>query len=438
MKRRALGALLLAAFLAAGCTSPSSRTPPALEFWTLSLKPTYTDYVEGLRKSFEEAHPGDRVAWLDLPERVLLLKLLASLAAGTPPDLVNMGTPEAYRLASRQALVSTDGLVSEAERRRYFPQFWSSMQVRGRDYCIPWYVSIRLMMYNKKIFAEAGLDAARPPRTWDEIEAAARAIRKTGQYGFLPEIRMLDDWQMDGLPIVTAPREGSNPSVETRRAAFATPAHAARLEWYARLYRDDIIPAETLTGGYPEAVRRYKEGRLGMLMTGPQFLLTIRQDAPEVYATTGVAPLPRGKAGIVPAAVMHFVIPVGARDPAASARLGLFLTNPQNQLALCKLVPVLPSTVETVRDPHFQRGSGARPLDDEAIRIDAEQLPYARDLNPALPRQEVLNRILQDAVESVVHGRVAALPALEQAARAWDEVLSKGGELGTRSENPPE
>lgn len=428
MTGRTVAALLVAAVMAVGCTSPPSSKGPVLEFWTLSLKPTYTDYVEGLRTSFEAANPGESVEWLDLPERVLFLKLLASLAAGMPPDLVNIGTPEAYRLATRQALVSTDDLVSEADRRRYFPQFWTSVRVRGRDHCIPWYVSIRLLMYNKRIFTEAGLDPARPPRTWDDIEAVARAIRKSGQYGFLPEIRMLDDWQMDGLPILTPPKDDADPSVDTRRAAFATPAHAARLEWYARLYRDDIIPAETLTGGYTEAVRRYKEGRLGMLMSGPQFLLGIRQDAPDVYGATGVAPLPRGKAGIVPAAVMHLVIPTGVRDPAASARLGLTLTSPQNQLALCRLVPVLPSTVDTARDPHFQRGSGERPLDDEAIRIDAEQLPYARDLNPALPRQEVLGRILQDAVESVVHGRVAALPALEQAARAWDEVLSKGGD----------
>ena len=384
--------------------------------------------MEGLRQRYEERGRDLEVDWLDLPERVLFLKLLASMAAGAPPDVVNVGTGEAWQLASRGALVPTDGVVGEVERARYFPQLWSSVRVRGRDHVIPWYVSIRLLMYNKRIFREAGLEPARPPRTWDDIEAMARAIRKTGQYGFLPEIRMLDDWQMDGLPLLTPPAVGGDPTGETRRAAFATPAYAERLEWYARLYRDDIIPPETLTGGYPEAVRRYKEGRLAMLLTGPQFLLSIRQDAPDVYASTGVAALPRGKAGIVPAAVMHLVIPTGARDPAAAAGLALFVTHPDNQLALCRLVPVLPSTVETTRDPHFTRGEGKFPLDDEAIRIDAEQLPFARDLNPALPRQEVLNRILDDAVASVLQGRVAALPALQQAARSWDDVLSKGGE----------
>jgi putative chitobiose transport system substrate-binding protein len=407
-------ALLLIFLAASGCRAPSSARPP-LEFWTLSLKPTYTDFMEGLRLEFERENPGMRAEWLDLPERILFLKLLASLAAGAPPDLVNIATAEASRLAENHALVPTDGLVTEAERSRYFPQFWSAVERDGKRFCIPWYVSIRLMMFNKTLFAEAGLDPSRPPRTWDEIEQAARAFRKIDAYGFLPVIRIMDDWQMDGLPILD--RSG-------RHAAFVTPAHAARLEWYARLYRDGVIPPETLTGGYPDAVRRYKEGRLGMLMTGPQFLLSIRQDAPDVYAVTGVAPLPRGKAGIVPASVMHFVIPMGTKDARGAARLGLFLTSPTNQLALCKLVPLLPSTIETTRDPYFTRGSGKHPLDDAAIRIDAEQLPYARDLNPALPNQDVLNRILNDAVERAVYGRVSALAGLREAAAEWDRILA--------------
>lgn len=411
-----IGVLLACGLLASSC-APVAQRSADLEFWTLSLKPTYTDYVEGLRRDFERETPDLRVAWLDLPERVLFLKLLASVAAGDPPDLVNVGTVEANRLAARRALVSTDGIVDDAARRRYFPQLWNAVHLDGKSFSIPWYVSVSVLMYNKDMFRAAGLDPSRPPTTWDEIEAAARAVRKSGQYGYLPVIRILEEWQADGLPVLDA---------TGRRAAFATPAHAARLEAYARLYRDDVIPPETLTGGYPEAVRRYKEGRLAMLATGPQFLLSIRQDAPTVYAATGVAPLPRGKAGIVPAAVMHFVIPVGSRNPAAAAKLGLSLTSPRNQLALCRLVPLLPSTVETASDPLFTRGAGEHPLEDEAIRIDAAQLPYARDLNISLPKADVINRTLQEMVERAVYGRAPAMQALQEAARTCDEALQKG------------
>lgn len=415
MRRRDFFAVLAAGALATGCSRPGRRGPH-LEFWTLSLKPTYTAYVDAMRSAYEASHAGLTVEWLDVPERVLMQKLLASLAGGDSPDLVNLGPVEAMRLAQNNALVPLDDLVTAAERARYFPQFWNAIRVNGQGFSIPWYVSIGLLMYNKPLFMQAGLDAAQPPRTWDEIVACARAIRKLGLYGFLPAVRILDDWQMDGLPIVDA---------SGRRAAFATPAHAARIEWYARLLDEDVIPRETLTGDYQEAVRRYKSGTLAMLISGPQFLPRIRDEAPDIYAATGVGKLPQGRANVVPGAVMHFVVPRASRDHAGAARLGLFLTDDANQLALCRMVPLLPSTVAASRDPLFTRGRGEFPIDDRAMRLDAEQLPFARDFTLALPDMGKLNLALSDAVEAAIYGRGPALGLLRQAAVKWDAILAR-------------
>jgi len=356
------------------------------------------------------------VGWLDVPERVLMQKLLASLAGGDAPDLVNLGPVDAMRLAQSNALVSTDGLVAAADRKKYFPQFWNAISAGGKPYSIPWYITIRLLLYNRRIFREAGLDERTPPTSWEEIVAAARAIRKTGVYGLLPTVRLLDDWQLEGLPIVDA---------SGRRALFATPAHAAAVDFYTRLMRDDLIPRETLTGDYPEAVRRYKVGTLGMLVTGPQFLLSMRSEAPDVYADTGLGPLAKGKAGLVPASCMHFVIPRASKDHAGASALGLFLTDAENQLAFCRLVPLLPSVTAAAKDPLFSGGRGEHPLEDEAMRIDAAQLPYARDLTLSLPSLSRLNLALNDAVEAAINGRAPALAMLEKAAARWDEILAQ-------------
>jgi putative chitobiose transport system substrate-binding protein len=424
-----VAALALCAMLAAGCrpTAPQDdRTH--LEFWTLSLKPTYTPYVDGLRSEYERENPGTAVAWLDLPEKVLMQKLLAVLAGGgTPPDLVNLGGGEATTLAQNNAILATDDLVDEATRRQYFPQLWNAVRWNDKSFAIPWYVSVRVLMYNKSLFRAAGLDAAKPPQSWDDMESVARAVRKTGNYGFLPVIRILEDWQMDGLPIL---------DVSRTHARFATPEHAARLAWYARLYQEDLIPPETLTGKYSEAVRRYKSGTLAVLDSGPQFLLTIRQDAPDIYAVTGVAPLWRGKANIEPASVMYFVVPRASAHPREAARLGTWLTNAANQLAFCKLVPLLPSTVEAAKDPFFQHGHGTQPLDDEAIRISIAQLPYARDMTLGVPHAEKLGQVLEDAVERTIYGEPGhrrtreqlaqdALTNLQRAQAEWNRLLSE-------------
>ncbi len=46
----------------------------------------------------------------------------------------------------------------------------------GRDYYIPWNVTTQLMIYNKDLFREAGLDPDSPPSTWAEFIDAAEKI----------------------------------------------------------------------------------------------------------------------------------------------------------------------------------------------------------------------------------------------------------------------
>ncbi|WP_244886727.1 extracellular solute-binding protein [Endozoicomonas montiporae] len=46
----------------------------------------------------------------------------------------------------------------------------------GRNYFIPWHATTQMMIYNKELFAEAGLDPEKPPVTWDEYVYAAKKI----------------------------------------------------------------------------------------------------------------------------------------------------------------------------------------------------------------------------------------------------------------------
>lgn len=48
----------------------------------------------------------------------------------------------------------------------------------GRTYYIPWNATTQLMIYNKELFKEAGLNPDRPPRTWDEFLNAAEKINQ--------------------------------------------------------------------------------------------------------------------------------------------------------------------------------------------------------------------------------------------------------------------
>ncbi|SON53225.1 extracellular solute-binding protein [Vibrio tapetis] len=46
----------------------------------------------------------------------------------------------------------------------------------GRTYYIPWNVTTQMMLYNKDLFREAGLDPDKPPRTWEDFLFVAEKI----------------------------------------------------------------------------------------------------------------------------------------------------------------------------------------------------------------------------------------------------------------------
>lgn len=410
-----LGLFVLALFL--GCNSrpaiPSGKI--RLTFWTISLSPSYDAYIEGLIRRYETENPHLQIEWVDLPQSAARQKFLAGIAAGDPPDLVNMDTEFTLFLAENGALADLSSLVSSAQKDRYFPNLWEASSVDGAVYAIPWYVTTRVVMYNKAVLAKAGLDPEKPPVTWEDFDRYARQVSKnTDAVGMMPSVRIINDWSMAGSPIVDR---------KTLKPEFTAPESVAVLERYAELYSEGVMPPETLTEGYRGALDRYKAGSLAFLEAGPQFLLRIKADAPSVYKNTGLTALPMTQTKTLPAATMNFTVPRSARNRKESVKLALFLTSPEAQLEFCKLVPILPSTVETARDPYFLEGA-EDPLMAAAVRISLEQLPRARDFSLALPRNKDLTRALNDAVEQAIRGEQTSQKALEKAAQSWDETLA--------------
>jgi putative chitobiose transport system substrate-binding protein len=309
-----------------------------------------------------------------------------------------------------------DTAVPAPSRARYFEGLWRSTQVRGRAYAVPWYVVPNVIAYNAALYRRAGLNPSEPPRTEDEMVRQARTIKdKTRVYGFMPNvdgIRMQHRFQEHGLAIV---------SPDGKRAVFNSPEHVRYLTQYVELYKADYFPEDTLRRGYLGATERYTAGQLGMLITGPQFLLRVKRDNPEVYAQTFVAPYPRGKGNTVHLATMTVAVPRVSRHAEAAVDFALYVTNDENQLAFSKQVVVFPSTRQAAADPFFRRG-GAGP-EDVARKVAAADLAVARDLSVVVPNSGDLFRVFREAIESAFYGKRSPKDALDWAVGEWNSRL---------------
>ena len=366
-------------------------------------------------ESYEAQNPNIELHWVDLPQSASRQKLMAGIAAGKPPDLVNTSTEFALTLAQNGAIVGLNDSVSPLERERYFPNLWSAVTHDNEVYAIPWYVSTQVLIYNKSLLKQAGLDPDSPPTTLAELDDYARKVtQRTDAVGLMPSIRIWNDWSTQGAPFV---------DLDTLKPLFTAPESVAVLERYRGLYAEGVMPPETLTEGYQGALDRYKAGSLAFLEVGPQLLLRIKADAPTVYESTGICAMPQSETNTLPASTMNFVIPRSSKHREEALKLALYLTSPQAQLEFCKLVPILPSTLESAQDEFFQ-ARGEDPLQSEAVRISLSQLPRARDFNFSLPRRKDLMRSLKEAVETAIRGEATTLEALTKASDAWDKTLA--------------
>ncbi len=412
MKYRALTTLITAAML--GGAAHAQKTQ--LEFWTISLAPLFNDEMNRLVAQFEKENPTVELKWVDVPATAMEQKLLASVAAGRPPAAVNLSSDMTVKLVQQGALEALD--LSAAQKKLYFPSPLNTFTYDGKVMGVPWYWAPKVVAYNTEIFRKAGLDPANPPRTIQTLIAAAKQIKdRTGMYGFMPNINgisMLYVFQEAGLPILD--KSGS-------KAVFNSPEHVKLLQTYVDLYKKGYIPEDTMRRGFTAATELYSAGKLGMLITGPQFILRVQNDNKAIFDQTRVAPYPINIAGnVIHTGLMGFMVPKGVKDKALAQKLALFLTNDVNQLQFSKVTKTtFPSTVKASGDKFFKQG-GADAVSQGRL-VASTELKRAKDLTLVYPDASKLNKVFKDNVEAAMAGQKSAKQALDDIVKAWNASL---------------
>ena len=72
----------------------------------------------------------------------------------------------------------------------YKPVFWNACNYNGHLYCLISTPMAVALHYNKKMFADAGLDPNRPPQTIDELNEYARKLTTKDKNGKVHKFQM--------------------------------------------------------------------------------------------------------------------------------------------------------------------------------------------------------------------------------------------------------
>lgn len=398
--------IVLAAWvlLAGGCGGQDDRrTIRFWQFWDLAV-------IQPMVDRFEAAHPDVRVEVEQLTWKSGLEKIQAALASGTQPDLCELGSTWLPRFSYDGVLEDlTD--VYEAQADSFL--MWESALWQGRAFGLPWVQGSRALFYNRELFRRAGLDPDRPPETWDELLAAARAIdvlepdvkgfgQNLGERYVLYKKFMVFAWSNGGC-ILDDDGDVQIAGNETLEA----------LEYYLELSKYSLKEKQEVLDHY------FKTGKLGMQISGAWNLGNYRQEAPDLDYGVALVPRPAHDRGtpVSFAGAEMLVVFRGTAMREESIALARFLQSYPQARALSRAAgSVFPASKLALEDTTF--------TNDEKKRVFLEQAFTSRTA-PAHPGWIEMEDVINEAIEEVLYGRRAPRWCLRSAADKIQVIVDK-------------
>ena len=404
-RRAGRGALLLAAaFAVTASCAPPRREIVFWQFWPAEV-------VTPILERFEKEHPGAKVRMEQLTWQSGLEKITAAIASGNVPDLCELGSTWMPRMLESGQLADWSAGVADLR-----PELrgWELCTIGDAVYGIPWVMGTRALFYNKTLFARAGLDSTRPPETWEELRAAAAAVHRLGHgvsgYGVQAGERYVLFKKF--MPFAWG-NGGRILSDDLRAAVFDSPENRAALEFYLSLRPVGLMERQDVLD------RAFKEGKIGLQISGAWLFKSIPRDAPGLRYGVALVPRPDRERGTHASFAGGEVLVsfAGARQRQAALELARFLVRPENALALSEAAKsVQPAGVSIDTAAYY------REHPDEALMVRQFETAVPTPNHPAWVDMEAA---IEDEIEQALFDRKTAAEAVAAAQQRLAELVGK-------------
>ncbi|WP_408011369.1 ABC transporter substrate-binding protein [Pseudalkalibacillus sp. A8] len=413
--------LLLTACLPEGSSSGgNAEGKTEITFWHDA-----TDIgLQALKKmvaAFEEKNPDIKVkmVYTEASEGADQ-KLLTAVAGGNPPDVALFDRFKIGSWAAQDALTNltdmaaSDGITEEI----YYPYAWEEANYKGKLYGLPYTTDSRMLYYNKDHFKAAGLDPENPPKTTQELEAAAEKLtKKEGnrfkQIGFIP-------WYGQGWIYGWGWSFGGEfYNKETGRVTANDPEIVEALTWMADVAQkfdvEDIAGFESSAGS--GAMDPFISGQISMKVDGNWTISAIEKYKPDLnYGVTPI-PTPTGTDFTTWSGGHAVIIPKGAKNVEAAWEFVKFFGTEEGQEVYFAELPGDLSVIPTVNE---KLGRG----DNLMLKKFIDILPNSHS-RPVIPEGQLMWNEIVDARENTVRGKGTAQENLDKATEAVNKALEK-------------
>ncbi len=301
MRIRTAGVAVAAALAlaVAGCggsdpaaSRPTPRTCRAeLTWWDTSDPKNEGPAFQELIAKFNQTYPNVKINYQSVPfgEAQNKFKTAAAAKAGAP-DILRAEVAWVPEFASLGYLYSLDGSDLLADESDYFATPLSSNKFNGKTYGVPQVTDSLALLYNKKIFADAGVTAA--PKTWAEVKTAAATIKaKTGVDGLF-----INAGGYFLLPFIYG-EGGDLVDTASKKIVVNSDKNIAGIKVAQDLVNSGAAVKPPANDSYGTMMTLFKENKVAMIINGPWEVNNVKT-APTFggLSNLGIAAVPAGSA----------------------------------------------------------------------------------------------------------------------------------------------
>lgn len=281
----AASVLSLAACAGGGGTTPDDG-PASLSMWVRSDGPEVQ--TKALVDAYNELG-GDQIELTVVPSQGYQQKVGAAAGSDSLPDLLSADVVYSPNYTKQGVFVDITDRVEALPFVDDLAQAHIEASSRdGKIYGVPHNVDSSLIVYNKDLFAAAGLDPEAAPTTFEEMYEDAKAVRALGgdTYGFYFGGNCAGCNAYSLFPYAVA--AGTPPLAEDgSKADFDNEAFAETFALYKRMFDEDIAPSSSETEDGSTWTTQFIAGQIGILPAG-SFLVSQLADAPFDWGIAGL------------------------------------------------------------------------------------------------------------------------------------------------------
>lgn len=370
--------------------------------------------IVDLMKEFKQAYPKvsievDQAEWSSMRNKVR-----DAIGSGTPPDVAHQ---HAFVFGAQNYAEPLDDLWDSWGKEavgRFMPGSLDDVSWNNVKYGVPLDINALFLIYNKKMFQDAGLAEPGADYTYPKLLADAKKLTKADGSRYGLSIKQ-GAWDIFGLLRSNGgeliQEQGTRPT-----AKLDNPANSKVLQFLADLVNKDKVSLLYASSRNLEPVELFKQRKIAMFFSGPWDLKVLERTAPDVYAEVGTATLPRGFDGKTTGSVQgggSLFVPKGAKNKELAFEFMKWAASPKYQLRLAREMGRFPVLSDLYKESYF--------TDQPLLKPYLEQLKTARPYK--LEAYSIADLTWEQTVASVFNGSDATI-SLADANRAVQAAIN--------------